>query len=178
MDWWEVGVEREDWKRSSQPYAYLKARWTCDAATYSAASRAIGSRPWGQPAWSRTAARSRRERPEREPRASYCRAGSVDDSDVVLSQRRMRLCHHSQAFGKRHAPPRDPRAPAGGLIALCIVSSACFIRSACELLSRRCPRDRGSQRAPSRADSRHVHSSKSGSHTPGNNRIGTVVSAP
>jgi hypothetical protein len=84
---------------------------------------------------------------------------------VVLSQKRMRLCHHSQAFGKRHAPPRDPRAPAGALVALSIVLSARFIRSACELLSRRCPRGRGSQRASSRAGSRHVNRQKTVSHT-------------
>ena len=59
-----------------------------------------------------------------------------DDSVMwSLAKSRMRLCHHSQAFGKRHAPPRDPRAPAGGLIALSIVSTACFIRSAYELRS-------------------------------------------
>ena len=71
-------VERWEWRDETGSLVHhslkhiLKALWTCDAAPDSAAPapRAIGSRPWGQPAWSRTAARSRRERREREPRAS------------------------------------------------------------------------------------------------------------
>ena len=75
-----------------------------------------------------------------------------DDSVMwSLAQKRMRLCHHSQAFGKRHAPPRDSRAAAGGLVALSIVSSACFIRSAYELISRRLPARARSQRHRVRA---------------------------
>ena len=71
-----------------------------------------------------------------------------DDSVMwSLAKSRMRLCHHSQAFGKRHAPPRDPRAPAGGLIALSIVSTACFIRSGYEFISRRLPAGREVARA-------------------------------